>query len=62
MLFLFSNFVLFQIIRIAQVYSEPSRTFAMELLARLVKRFQLSSIFIKTSILDIRLGVEYAPE
>ena len=62
MLFLFSNFVLFRIIRIAQVYSEPIQTFAMELLARLVKRFQLSSIFIKTFILDIRLGFEYAPE
>ena len=34
-----SNFVIFRIIRIADVYSEPSRTFTMELFAKMVKGF-----------------------
>ena len=60
--FVRSNFVLFRIIRIAEVYSEPSRTSKMELFAKLVLGFQLITIFIKSSILYIRLGFEYAKE
>ena len=56
------NFVLFGIIRTAEVYSEPSRTSTTELFAKIVKGFQLLTIFIKTSILDTRLGFEYAFE
>ena len=60
--FVSSNFVLFRIIRTAEVYLEPIRTFTMELFAKIVKGFQLLTIFIKSSILDIRLGFEYASE
>ena len=56
------NFVLFGIIRTAEVYLEPSRTSTTELFAKIVKGFQLLTIFIKTSILDTRLGFEYAFE
>ena len=56
------NFVLFRIIRTAKVYSETSQTSWMELFAKIVKSFQLLTIFIKSSILDIRLGFEYASE
>ena len=34
----------------------------MELFAKIVKGFQLLTIFIKSSILDIRIGSEYASE
>ena len=60
--FVSSNFVLFRIIRTAEVYSEPSRTSTMELFAKIFKGFQLLTIFIKSSISDIRLGFEYASE
>ena len=45
-----------------EAYSEPSQTSKMELFARIIKGFQLLTIFIKSSILDIRLGFEYASE
>ena len=57
-----ATFVLFRIIRTAEVYSESSRTSTMELFAKIVKSFQLLTIFIKSSIFDIRLGFEYASE
>ena len=60
--FVSSIFDLFRIIRIAEVYSEPSRTFTMELFAKIVKGFQLLIIFIKSSILDIRMDFEYASQ
>ena len=56
------NFVLFGIIRTAEVYSEPSRTSTTELFAKIVKGFQLLTIFIKSSTLDIPLSFEYASE
>ena len=52
--FVCSNFVLLRIIRMTELYSEPSRTCAKELFA------QLLTIFMKSSILDIQLGFEYA--
>ena len=60
--FVSSSFVLFRIIRTAEVYSEPSRTFTMEFFAKIVKSFYLLTNFIKSLILDIRLGFEYASE
>ena len=57
-----SIFDLFRIIRIAEVYSEPSRISTMELFAKIVKGFQLLIIFIKSSILDIRMDFEYASQ
>ena len=60
--FVSSSFALFRIVRTAEVYSRPSRTSTMELFAQIVKDFQLLTIFIKSSILDIRLGSEYASE
>ena len=39
MFFVCSNFVLFSIIRTAEVYSEASRTFTMEPFAKIVKGF-----------------------
>ena len=60
--FVSSSFVLFRIIRTAEVYSEPSRTFTMEFFAKIVKSFHLLTNFIKSLILDIRLGFEYASE
>ena len=57
--FLCSNFVLFRIIRIAEVYSEASQTFTMELFTKIVKGFHLLIIFIKTYILGVRLGSKY---
>ena len=56
------NFVLFGIIRTAEVYSEPSRTSTTELFAKIVKGFQLLTIFIKSSTIDIPLSFEYASE
>ena len=50
--FAFSNFALFRITQTAEVYPEASRRSTLELL----------TIFIKSSILDIRLGFEYASE
>ena len=40
-----SIFVLFRIIRTAEVYSEPSRTFTMEFFAKIVKSFQLLTTY-----------------
>ena len=60
--FVSSNFVLFRIIRIAEVYSEPSRTSTMELFPKIIKGFQLLIIFIKSSILDIRMDFEKASQ
>ena len=60
--FVSSNFVLFRISRTAEVHSEHSRTSTMELFAQIVKGFRLLTIFIKSSIIDIRLGFEYASE
>ena len=57
-----SYFVLFRIIRIAEVYSEPRRTSTMELFGKIVKDFQLLNILIKISILHIRLGFECVSE
>ena len=57
-----SSFVLFRIIRTAEVYSEPSQTSTMELFVKIVKSFQMLTIFIKGSIFDFRLGFEYASE
>ena len=58
----FLNFILFRIIWTAEVYSEPSRTSTMEHFAKIVKGFQLLTIFIKSIILDIGLCFEYASE
>ena len=60
--FVSSTFFLFPIVWTAEVYSEPSRTSTMELFAQIVEGFQLLAIFIKSSILDVRLGFEYASE
>ena len=57
--FEYSNFVLFRIIRIAEVYSEPSQISTMELFAKIVKGFQLFTIFIKSFISDMWISVDY---
>ena len=46
-----SNFVLFRIIRTAEAHSELIRTSKMELFIKIVKGFQLLTIFIKSPIL-----------
>ena len=46
----------------SRAYSEPSQTSTMELFGKIVKDFQLLTILIKISILDIRLGFEYVSE
>ena len=38
----------------------PSQTSKMELFAKIINGFQLLNIFAKISILDVRLGFEYA--
>lgn len=43
-------------------YSEPRHTSKMELFAKVVHGFQLLNIFVESSILDIQVGSEYAPE
>ena len=43
-----------------EVYSEPRRTSKMEFFEKIVNYFQPLIIFAKSSILDIRLGSEYA--
>ena len=43
--FVCSNFVLFRIIWIAEVYSEPNRTSKMEVFPKIVSGFQLLNIF-----------------
>ena len=39
-----------------EVYSEPSRTSKMELIAKIIKDIQPLTIFAKCSILDAQLG------
>ena len=60
--FVCSNFVLFQIIQIAEVYSESSQTSKMKLFAKRVNGLQLLTIFAKASILDVRVGFDCASE
>ena len=60
--FVSSHFVSFRIIRTTEVYWESNWTSTMKLFAQIVKGFQLLTIFIKSSTLDIRLGFEYASE
>ena len=43
-----------------ETYSEPSRISQMELFAKIVNGFQPLTIFARSSILDVRLGFEYA--
>ena len=45
--FVSSNFVLFRNIRTAEVYSEPSRTYTMELFEKIVKRLSAVNYFHK---------------
>ena len=42
------------------MYSEPSQTSMMKPFTKIVKIFQLLTIFAKSSILDFRLGSGYA--
>ena len=56
------NFVLFQIVRTVDVYSEPTQTSTMQLFAKIIIGFQLFTTFLKSSMLDIRLGFGYASE
>ena len=45
---------------IAKVYSEPSWTYKIELFAKMFNSWKSLTIFAKNSILDVRLGSEYA--
>ena len=54
--------VLFRIILMAEVYSESGRTSTMEIFVKIDQVFQLLTLFITSSILDIQLGFEYASE
>ena len=45
---------------VREVYSEPSQISMMDYFAEIVEGFQSSTIFGKNSILDVRLGSEYA--
>ena len=61
--FVSSNFVLFRIIRTAEVAIQRNIQNPVEHLRwSFLHSFHLSAIFIKSSILDIRLGFEYASE
>ena len=42
-----------------EAYSEPSRTSVMELFAKIPNGFMLLTIFVKSFIIDIRLGYKY---
>ena len=53
----FKYCLIIQIIQIAEVYSEPSRTSTMELFEKMVNGFELLNIFTKSSILDIPTGL-----
>ena len=55
--FVGSNIVSFQIIQIAEVYSEPSQISTMELFEKIVNGFELLNIFTKSSILVIPTGL-----
>ena len=46
----------------AKTYLEPRQISKMELFEKLVNGFQLLTIFIKSSILDVWQGSEYASE
>lgn len=46
--------------RIAEAYLEPRQTSGMELFVKLVSSFQSSTIFAKSSVLDIWLSFECA--
>ena len=48
--------------RISEVYLEPNQTSTIELFAKLVKAFQLLTIFAKNSIADVWLGFKYSSE
>ena len=48
--------------KIPEAHSEPTRTYKMELFAKIVTTFQRLTIFGKSSILDIWLGFEYTSE
>ena len=43
-----------------EAYSQPSQTSKMEVFTKIVNGFQPFTVFIKSSILDIWLGYEYA--
>ena len=43
-----------------ETYSQPSQTSKMEVFIKIVNGFQPFTVFIKSSILDIWLGYEYA--
>ena len=45
-----------------EAYSEPIRTSTKELLAKIVSSFWPLTIFVKGSILDVRLGSEYTSD
>ena len=45
-----------------EAYSETSGTSTMEFFAKIVNGFQLLTIFAKSSLLDVRLGSEYASD
>ena len=45
-----------------EAYSVRTRTFKMELFAQIVKSFQLLTLFVKKSILDVWLDSEYPSE
>ena len=43
-----------------EAYSEPKRKSKMDLLKKIINDWKPLNIFVKNSILDIRLGFEYA--
>ena len=47
-------------VSITEVYSEPCKTSKMGLFAKTINGFQLLTIFVKNSILDVWLGSEYS--
>ena len=47
---------------VLEAYTDPSLISKMESFAKIVDAFQALTIFQKSSILDIRLGYEYASE
>ena len=59
--FVSPNFALFRIIRTAEdTPPEPNRTSTKYFFVKIFKGFQLLTVFIKSSILQVRLGFEYA--
>ena len=49
-------------IKISETFSEPSQTSKTELFAKIINNWKPLTIFTKSSILDVRLGSEYASE